>query len=519
MRRPIWTMRLAVLVFAVAVNSAGAAQLDSQALAQHIDKAIDARLRAEKVSPSPRCDDAEFLRRLYLDLIGRVPTAEQAAAFLDDAKPNKRARLIDDLLASSDYGKHQADVWQSLLLPRNSNNRFVSFDKMAAWLEKNFNDNKPWDRMVREILTAEGDVDKNGAVIYFLANASPDKLTDNATRMFLGLQLQCAQCHNHPFTDWKQDAYWGMAAFFTKVRIEGNPRQIARQGGTLAINEGGRGRPIRLPISAKRVPPKFLQGEEPKISGDAYRPVLAEWMTSAKNPYFSRAMVNRLWGQLFGRGLVHPVDDMHDGNAPSHPELLADLAQQFAANGFDVKYFLRAVCNSATYQRTSKPLPGNRDAGPELYARMAVKVLTPEQLYDSLTQVVGAPDPANLRRRPGAAAARFRNVTPRTLFVAFFKGDDTAEATEYQAGIPQVLRMMNSPLFNNASMLAPLLKSGKQPAAIVEHLYLATLSRRPTGPELERALALVRKHSDQPRQAYADILWALLNSSEFTLNH
>jgi hypothetical protein len=495
-------------------------KLDSQALARHIDEALDARLRSENVAPSPRSDDAEFLRRVYLDLTGHIPSAEKAAAFLDSRDANKRAALIDELLAAGDYGKHQADIWQSMLLPRTSDNRLVPFDKMTTWLEKNFNDNTPWDRMVREILTATGDMDKDGAVVYFLANATPDKLTDNATRLFLGVQLQCAQCHNHPFTDWKQDTYWGMAAFFTKVRLEGNPRQAAMRQGTLKVGEGDRGRPLRLPDSAKKVPPKFLQGEQPQITGDALRPVLANWMTNAKNPYFSRAMVNRSWAQLFGRGIVNPVDDMHDGNVPSHPELLTDLADQFAANGFNVKYLLRALCNSRAYQRTSKPTPADQEAGPELFARMAVKVMSPEQLFDSLVQVLGAPDQVNLPRRPNAmAAARFRNITPRTLFVAFFKGDDNADPTEYQAGIPQVLRMMNSPQLNNASMLNPLLKAAKPPQEIVDHLYLATLARRPSPQERSRSLALIGKYREEPRQAYADILWALLNSSEFMLNH
>jgi Protein of unknown function (DUF1553)/Protein of unknown function (DUF1549) len=337
--------------------------------------------------------------------------------------------------------------------------------------------------------------------------------------MFLGVQLQCAQCHNHPFTEWKQDEYWGMAAFFTKVRFEGNPRMAVLRGGTVGITEGGRGRPLRLPDSARRVPPKFLQGERPKIDGDLYRPVLAEWMTSPKNPYFSRAMVNRAWAQLFGRGIVNPIDDMHEGHPPSHPELLAELSAQFAAGGFDLKSLFRAFCNSQTYQRTSKPVGGNRDA-PELFGRMAVKVLTPEQMYDSLVQVLGAPNRPNPPPRQGAAAAaRFRNITPRTLFVNFFKGDDAADPTEYEAGVPQVLRLMNSPQLNNASMLAPLLKNNKTPAQVVEHLYLATLSRRPSPRELDRSLALVRKYPDEPRQAYADLLWVLLNSSEFTLNH
>jgi hypothetical protein len=503
-----------------AADSSGV-KLDGRALARQIDEAIDSRIRSEQASFSPPCDDAEFLRRVYLDITGHIPSVEKAAAFLDNRDSNKRAKLIDELLDGTEYGKHQADIWQNLLLPRTSDNRAVPFDKMTKWLEENFNANKPWDQMVRSILTAEGDMDSNGAVVYYLANATPDKLTDNSTRLFLGVQLQCAQCHNHPFTEWKQNEYWGMAAFFTKVRLEGNPRQAAMRQTTLKVNEGGRGRPLRLPDSAKRVSPKFLQGDQPQLSSSsAYRPVLADWMTSPKNPYFSKAMVNRTWAQFFGRGIVNPVDDMHDGNAPSHPQLLAELSAQFAAGGFEVKQLIRAICNSRAYQRTSKPAGGNRDAGPELFSRMAVKVLSPEQLFDSLTKVLGTPQqPARPQPRQAAAAALLRNITPRTQFVNFFKGDDNADPTEYQAGIPQVLRLMNAPQLNNADMLTPILRAGKSQAQVVEHLYLATLSRRPTGQELNRTLALVRKHSDQPRQAYADILWALLNSSEFMLNH
>ena len=189
----------------VASSLSANAKLDSRALARHIDEAIDPRIRAEQISLSPRCEDAEFLRRVYLDITGHIPSVEKAIAFLDSRETNKRAKLIDELLAGSEYGKHQADIWQSLLLPRTSDNRFMPFDKMTKWLEENFNANKPWDQMTRAIVSAEGDLDKNGAVLYFLANGTPDKVTDNASRMFLGVQLQCTQCHNHPFTNWKQD--------------------------------------------------------------------------------------------------------------------------------------------------------------------------------------------------------------------------------------------------------------------------------------------------------------------------
>jgi hypothetical protein len=242
-------------------------------------------------------------------------------------------------------------------------------------------------------------------------------------------------------------------------------------------------------------------------------------MTSPDNPFFSKAMVNRTWAQLFGRGLVNPVDDMHDGNPPSHPELLADLAGQFAAHDFDLKYLVRAVCNSRAYQRTSRPAAGNAEAAPELFSRMAVKPLTAEQLYDSLTQVLGAPNNPQGRpaRRPVAQRPLANN--PRAAFVAFFGVEDGADPTEYQGGIPQALRLMNGPRFNNAAMLNPLLRAGKPPAQVVEHLYLAALSRHPRPAERGRMLNYVRQHKGEPRPAYADVLWALLNSSEFALNH
>jgi hypothetical protein len=500
-------------------SSLSGTRLDAQALARHIDAILDAQVQAEKVSYSPLADDAEFVRRVYLDITGHIPSADKALAFLEDRDPAKRAKLIDELLASSDYGKHQADIWQTLLLPRNSDNRAVRFDAMTKWLEENFNANKPWDRLVQEILTASGDTAENPPVAYFLANRGPDKLTDSATRLFLGVQLQCAQCHNHPFTDWKRDEYWGMAAFFSRVHVEGNPRAAAKGGQAVSIHENGKGRPLPRPDSAKTLPPKFLQGEQPAIgAGEACRPVLAAWMTGAKNPYFSKAMVNRTWAQLFGRGLVNPVDDMHEGNPPSHPQLLADLADQFAAGSFDLKGLIRALCNSKAYQRTSKPTGNNADTGPELVSRMNVKVLTPEQLFDSLVLVLGAPRRADLPRRPMGAANRLVPATPRAAFVNFFKVED-ADPTEYQVGIPQALRLMNSALLNNPAAIEPLLGSGKEPAEIIESLYLRTLSRKPRPDELDRRLAYVRKFDGAPRQAYADILWALVNCSEFAVNH
>jgi hypothetical protein len=386
---------------------------------------------------------------------------------------------------------------------------------MITWLEEAFNSNRPWDKIVSDIVTATGTQDKNGAVTFYVANPTADKMTDQVARLFLGVQLQCAQCHNHPFTDWKQKEYWGMATFFTKVRTD-RANAAARNGTSPGVQEIARGRGNRLPESAMNVPAKFLQDEEPKLdAAEPYRPALAAWMTSKTNPFFARAMANRMWHTFFGRGIVNPADDMSADKLPSHPELLQTLADQFVASGFDLKYLVRAICNSQAYQRTSKPVSGNVEADASLFSRMAVKVLTPEQLYDSLTMVAGR---LENNARPNRAIPNAN--TPRAQFVAFFQVEDGADPTEYQAGIPQALRLMNSPQLNRGSpLVTQAVRSGQKPAEVIETLYLSTLSRRPSKAESDRLLAYVEDHKTDPAGAYGDILWSLVNCSEFALNH
>src|SRR5581483_5588314 len=285
----------------------------------------------------PRADDAEFLRRAYLDLVGVIPTAEKAQAFLDSTDANKRAALIDELLADPRFGHQIAETWAGLLLPHDSNNRRLSEVPFVQWLTEHFNSNQPLNQLVKDLLVATGNQDENGAVTFYVANPTVDKMTDNVTRMFLGVQLQCAQCHNHPFTDYKQTEYWSMAAFFMKTKLTASPNAAAKKGVAPGIVETdkARGKKQQLPESAKVVPAKFLRGEQPKlVESEPYRPVLAKWVTSPDNPFFARAMVNRFWYQLFGRGLVTPVDDMHADNAPAHPELLATLTEQLKLHDF-----------------------------------------------------------------------------------------------------------------------------------------------------------------------------------------
>jgi len=498
----------------------GAGQkLTPAALAQIIDQEITRRLTEEKVPVSGKTEDAEYLRRVYLDIIGVIPTAEQVKAFLESKDADKRAKVVEVLLTDARYGKSMSEIWANVMVPRESNNRRLDASPLQQWMAKEFNDNKPWDKLVYELVTASGPIDKNGAVTYFVGNPTVDKITDSVTRNFMGVRLECAQCHNHPFTNYKQDEYWAMAAFFMKVKMNANPQQAAKKGVTIEVSEAtakAKAKKKGLPESAKIVPAKFLQAEQPKLDPNGpSRPVLATWMTSSKNPYFARALVNKMWHHFFGRGLVNPVDDMHADNPASHPELLAALAEQLKNNNFDVKYLIRAIVLSDTYQRSSRPAKGN-ELDTELFSHMNVKVLRPEQLYDSMVTVVGAVrkggDTKNKAGGKGGPGG------PREQFLNFFRIDEGTDPLEYQVGIPHALRLMNSPQTNANSAIVDTALKAPTPAKAIEHLYLATVNRVPTSDELARMTSYVGKQSS-PRTAYGDILWALLNSAEFTTNH
>ena len=491
-------------------------------LARRIDALIDAKLAAEKVTPSAPAADAEFLRRASLDLAGVIPSADAARAFLDDGDPAKRAKLIDRLLAGDGYGGHLADLWAAKLFPKDSDNRFVAREPLHQWLAAEFNAGTPWDEFVTKLVTATGTVEANPAVTFFLANRSADKLTDAVGTHFLGQSVSCAQCHNHPFTALKQTEYWGLAAFFSKVTTPQprNPKLTGGDNAKLGVGEGtgpSRSKDF-FPESTLKVAPHVLDGTPVSVTAaEPYRPVLAKWLTSTANADFARAAVNRTWAQLFGRGLVNPVDDMNDSNPASHPEVLDLLAGQFAASQFDLKRLTRTLMLTDAYQRSSKPTAGN-GADATLVSHAAMKVMTPEQLYDSLQVLqarAGGPPKGEKVARPQAF---FKGAgSGRDAFVNFFlAGSATANAAEYEAGIPQALRLMNSrqTLGNTPGAARAFAKPGATPAETLDEMYLATLSRRPTPDETARALAYLK---DAGPTGLADVLWALTNASEFVL--
>jgi hypothetical protein len=506
-----------VLIVFVAVAAAGraacAAQPAAGELAALIDRHVETRLKTEGVTPAEPADDAEFLRRLYLDLHGVVPTAGQTARFLIDAHPNRRARLVDALIADRRYGEHLADLWQGYLVSHLADDQQVRADRFRKWLADRFNTSS-WDVITTELLTASGKMEENPAVIYLIEGRLPrtvPDLTDLTTRYFMGVRLNCAQCHDHPFVSWKQQDFWGMAAFFTQVQTPGKPKQVYQVG----INDNP-----ALTLDALKVgapdgfllrPPIFLGGEPlPSNAQTTNRAALAAWLTSMKNPYFAAAMANRTWWRLFGRGLVDPVDDMHAANKSLHPELLDLLADRFAESGFDHKFLTRAIVLSKAYQRTSRP-GGAPDKQAALFGRMSVKVLTAGQLHDSVLTILGAPS-----RKP-----RGSQRDARAEFVQFFADDGDPAPTAYRRGVPHLLRQMNSDQFagrNLAALAARVTEQGRSADDVARELFLTILSRRPSADEK----ALFRAHAERAgslETAARELAWALLMSSEFSLNH
>jgi hypothetical protein len=502
------------IVMAPPATASKAARADAGAIARLIDREIENAIAEENATPGPIADDDEFLRRVALDLTGVIPSADRAAAFLDSKDPDKRAKLIDELLASPLYGRHLADIWEDLLFVRDSTNKKLSSQPLADWLAGKFNAGTPWDKIVSELVTACGTQEENGATTFFIALRTPEKINDQVCRLLLGVQLQCAQCHDHPFTSWKRSDYWSMASFFSKTRAGG--KKVGK-GPAETVNESGKGRKAPDPDSALDLSPKFLGGVRPKLDESApFRPALAKWMTASENPYFARAIVNRIWAQLFGRGLVNPVDNLTDENDATHPELFAELTREFATGGFDLKTLLRGICISRAYQRASGRALAPTQPG-AAYAAMTIKSMTPQQLYDSLFRVLGAQEETRVERRQ--AVRKGAGTTARTAFVDFFRPGEGSDPTDYATGIPQVLRLMNSPQMNRVTtFVTELVKAGHTPARNVERLYLATLSRRPTSAEIDRLVAFVQHENQDAREAYTDLLWVLLNSSEFALN-
>ncbi|HUE70114.1 MAG TPA: DUF1549 and DUF1553 domain-containing protein [Pirellulaceae bacterium] len=490
------------------------------AMIRQIDARIAEKLQLAGMEPAPRSDDAEFLRRVYLDLTGVVPRVAEVRAFLADVRPDKRTRLIDSLLESPAHATHLANTWRNTLLPGDLNlEQINNVVGVQNWLRQRFVENLRYDNLVSDLLVATDGNELGPALYYTSLDLDPEKLAASTARIFLGLQIECAQCHDHPFdSTWKQNDFWGYAAFFARLTQPegGQPLQMVRR--IMDRDEGE----VKLPDTETVVLPKFPGGISPgEDELGTRREQLAIWMASRDNPYLPRAGVNRAWHHLFGRGLVEPVDDIGPHNAASHGELFEELTQYFVQSGFDLRELYRTLANTGAYQRSSR-WTSDKEPPPELFASMAVKTLTAEQLYDSLNRVLNRQPQAMF---PGANVASSLLDPRRIAFIAKMEAGGRSPL-EYQAGILQALTSMNGGETSEATDPArsPLLGALEAPFLAdsdrVETLFLATLSRLPADDERSLFVGHLEKSSPGEQQkAWSNILWALVNSAEFTLNH
>lgn len=483
------------------------------------------------VKPARIASDEEFLRRAYLDLLGRIPTVQEARAFLNTRESGKREKLIDYLLAHPDFPKNFATQWTVLLIGRSDQGRNVDRSALTSWLRKQFAAGRPWNEVVHELVSSTGSNRENGAVNYVLAHLEFDAvpLTSRTTRLFLGQQIQCTQCHDHPSNDWKQIDFWGINAFFKGMRARPVRKADATGMETLDHTELT-DEPTDAYVTFDRrnglvgvAFPRFLDGRKISQGTDVIRRAeLGKFIADPNNEALAKAFVNRMWAHFLGRGFVNPVDDFGPHNPPSHPELLASLAHEFQQSGYDVKKLCRWIMLSHAYQLSSmKPKGGDQDEA--LFASMQLKPMTPEQLFDSLITATSA-------HRGGATEddqKRRDNWLRQFLFA--FANDEAEESTSFQGTIPQALMMMNGELMQQAlsakpsSFLGHLLaeaqwQSRPAEAYLVDSLYLAALSRHPTNKELTQAHQYLSLYPDT-QCVFEDLFWALLNSNEFILNH
>lgn len=501
---------------------------DHDALTQTINARIAERLSIDAVEPAPAADDAEFLRRASLDLIGCIPTAEEVRAYLADTDADKRSKLVDRLIADARHSRHFAQTWRALLLPEIETEPQLRYLQpgFEKFLEQRRLENVGFDVIVRDLLTVPiaspgetpefvlRDLNQPNPIAFIASkNADPAKIASSSIRTFLGIRLECAECHNHPFDPWTREQFWSQAAFFAGIERRG-------KGPFAPLVEVADRTEISLMNTDRMVPVQFLDETKPHSAGtQSPRVQFAVWMTSPSNPYFAKAIVNRVWSQLMGTGLTEPVDDFSAANPPSHPELLDELAAAFRESGYDLSLLLRAICRSEAYRRTSR-LTEDNQSPPELFARMAIRPMSPDQFADSLmlaVQVqpsderVAGDDVEDLDRRRildllQADGSRTDPATSVTQALAFMNGRIVDLATRSAAGT-RIQRLAEE--FSD-SLDSP-----------IEELFLVTLSRLPTYAERETISATLKLgESNQERgDQLGNLLWALLNSPEFRWNH
>jgi len=517
----------------------------SDVLISFINEQIRQGWTDNEIEASEVAGDGEWVRRVYLDIVGHVPPMEEVEKFLADKDKAKRSKLIDTLLDDPGYVRHWTNVWANLMIGQDTPRR-VSRKGMEKFLREAFTKNRPWNDVVMDIVSAEGHFEENGAVNFLLAQmVMPDDgvlATAKTTRLFLGMQVQCTQCHNHPFNDWQQRQFWEFNNFFRQLQREDHQKYDAKAGRMVddyseLIRRDGVSDHVTyekrnglIEAAYPRYFGKDLIDEVAQKDKDGWdvnrREVLAKLMIDGEKPLAALAMVNRMWSQFFGYGITKPVDDMGPHNPPSHPDLLDRLGNEFVKSRYDVKQLIRWICNSEAYNLTSQASKVNEEkdnpaAGTTaMFSHVYLKSMSAEQLYDSLIVATNA----HKSGRSSWEQAEDKKRVWLRQFVVAFGTDEGDESTTFNGSIPQALMMMNGDLVKDAisaqkgSFLNTILAEAPKDTDRIRRLYLTALGRAPSPKEAKGAQDLLRVNPDK-LAAYQDMFWALLNSNEFIFIH
>jgi hypothetical protein len=541
----IWTAVFTGVPFGPTVSadegaaSAEAATGADVSIFEFIDQQIRQGWQDNEIEPSPAATDEEWVRRVYLDVVGRIPTLQEVGSFLDDKNPRKRSILIDSLLDHEDYVRNFTTIWTNYSIGRGTP-RQVSRTGMEKFFREAFARNRPWNEIVVDIITASGHFEENGAVNYILAQMQNRdegvQLTAMTARLFLGLQVQCTQCHNHPFNKWQQDQFWEYNSFFRQVnrvdhrKLDPNTGRMVDDYSEVVWQEFSGPVYYEKRSGMMQVAyPKYEGREVDPGPGVDRRIEFSKLLTESADdqaPHIAQAMVNRMWSHFFGYGFTRPVDDMGPHNPASHPELLSRLSQEFVNSNYDVKQLIRWIVSSEAYGLSSRFGDKNKIDDPgagemPLFSHMYLKSMQAEQMYDSLIVASNA----HKSGQGGWGAQEEQRRRWMQQFVVAFDNDENDESTTFNGTIPQALMMMNSELMERAvsvergSFLFEMMSQPGTDAQKIQDLYLTALSRKPTRAESAKMQKALAAYRNQKLAGYQDLFWALLNSNEFVLNH
>lgn len=487
--------------------------------ANYIDELVNAKLQKLRILPSDLCSDPVFLRRVTIDITGQLPTEDEYLAFMADKGADKRARLVDGLLQRKAFAEIWAMKWAELLMIKSSNQMsYKSIYLYSSWLTDQIANNVPLDKIVRQLLASRGGTFSNPATNFYEVETDTLKVSENVAQVFMGVRIQCAQCHNHPFDRWTMNDYYSFASFFSQIgRKEGEDYREK-----IVFNRGGGD--VRHPVSGSVMEPKFLGGAPANCAGQDRRAVLADWLTAADNPFFAPSVANRIWAHFFGIGIVEPIDDVRVSNPPSNPELFQALGRKLVEYNYDFKRLVRDICLSQAYQRTTQTNPSN-EGDQRNFAHARVRRIQSEMLRDCLSEVTETKD--KFRGLPlGARAVQIADGATTDYFLTTFGRSprETVCACDVrnEPTLSQALHLLNGDTVQQkiraGSLVRRRLQEKRSPEEIVRMLYVRCFSRDPAPEELA---SLKRLFDGQPNPADAleDIYWGLLNSREFCFNH